>query len=430
MQSKILLMCCTLLLFVMVGCSDKANTGEDSVKKKELDKLEASEGGESKSTDLDTKVINVLDWEAENFSDTDQKSMQFDKMIQPSSPIHSFVNDGKLIIRGNSYSYFYDYEKGKISPFELEGTGDARISNDMYSDTYLFNSFYYVVEPNRSEGKAYLVEVNVDTGEEKPLLEVSEAVQLSQAGDILYIATGGQLLALDTNLEEEVWKVDLDTSLRFTENEVTDSLVVLLGEEGLAAYSRENGEKLYEVEGYFYNLATDGDTYYVTEENEDTVSDFDVSVLNVLKFTAQNEEGELLYETPELLEEYEEGDYQLDVVGDTLYVKSSNGVIAYDKDGTSPRWILIAGEGLSAKSDTSYDFQTDFAENRVYIRVTKWEHGAEETFFMVADATTGEMIKNLRIDSGETVGPNVDGDQAVIFRKVEDENPEIYIMTE
>ncbi|WP_246231697.1 PQQ-binding-like beta-propeller repeat protein [Sporosarcina jiandibaonis] len=418
-----------LLMLGLAGCSNDSDKSSDS-KEQVSDKKGTDKG---KSSDKEIPVTNILDWESTDFEDSNHEIIEFEKVLVVEHPHESFAHNGTFIVRGNSSSYFYDYPNGIMSPYDSMDPGDSRLSVDMYSGTYLFEDHYYLVELDRNARASYVTEVNLETGEVKRLFQVNSAVTISKKGDILYVSGNETLIAFDTTKEEQLWEVDLDSDVNFTESAVTDQLIVLLGDEGLAAYSQADGTKQYEVEGFFHKLVADGDTFYALKENDETIKDFSEMIVDVLKFDGMSEEGELFFSTPVIEDPSDPTDLLTDVKGDNLYIKSNVGVLAYDKNSGEHLWTLAIADQLYedySPSDFSYDLMTDYSEDAVYIRATKWEHGAEETLFIVVDPKTGEMKENLRIDEGVTIGPNFDGENAVIFKKVPNEYPKMYIVKE
>ena len=423
-----------LLMFVLVGCSNSdtsSGSKEQISEEKGSDKQVGDEKSSDKGNSKDVSITNVLDWEVTDFADSNHEMIAYENVLSAEYPQESFAHNGTFIVRGNSYSYFYDYPNGKMSPFDLMSPGDARLSVDMSSGTYLFEDYYYLVESDRDARASYVTEVNLDTGEMKRLFQVNSAVTISKKDDVLYVSGDETLIAFDTTKEEQLWEVDLDSDVIFTESDVTDQLIVLLGNNGLATYSMTDGEKQYEVEGFYHKLVADGDTFYALKENDETIQDFSEMIVDVLRFDGLSEEGELFFSTPTINDPSEPTDLLTTVKGDNLYIKSSVGLMAYDKNSGENLWTLATADELYediTASDFSYDIMTDYSEDNVYIRVTKWEHGAEETLFIVVDPKTGEMKENLRIDSGVTIGPNFDGENAVLFKKVSNENPEMFIL--
>src|SRR5699024_1902956 len=141
-----------------------------------------------------------------------------------------------------------------------------------------------------------------------------------------------------------------------------DDAIIMLHDDGLAVHSQEDGEKLYEVDGYFFDVVADGETFYVMEKSDETLMDLKITSYNILKFDEQNEDGEKIITAPPVTETYESDDTHLDIQDDVLFLKGPFSLLAYDKSSADFLWGTSVDGAIDrdhVDGDYSYDFRTD-----------------------------------------------------------------------
>src|SRR5699024_11111287 len=130
----------------------------------------------------------------------------------------------------------------------------------------------------------------------------------------------------------------------------------------------------YEEEGLFYDVAVDGDQFFVAEESEDTMSDFDKSRIHIQRFEAESGKHKELLTTPELNKPEDDGDLKLDVDGGMLYVKSLLGISGYDKTNPKTQWHVTIGDDLYQEItgvEPLHDaFDTAYLNGKVFVHTS------------------------------------------------------------
>ena len=427
-----------LIVFGLAACSDDSDTSDaNGETTEENEEQEAQNDEASGDSNEEVAPANLLDFDTSNFEDADHQTITFnDNYRIPEHPSLTFASNETFILGGNWQNYFYDYLNGKMRNFDLNGFGDPMQANDSFAMSYVFGDYFYTInnEDKDNFDQLHIVEINIKTGEKKVLTPVDSIPLLAKKGNTLFAADGEKIFAFDTNKGEMVWEHPLDTQISLSEVQATENAIILLWNEGLAVYQQSDGKKQYEAEGYFYKLAVDGEHFYVTEESEETITDFDKSMLNVYKFNENEADPERLFTASEVQTPSEYGDHKIDIENDTIYIKSTYGISAYDKNNGDSLWYVSVGDGLVQELDVSKpshdDFDTAYHNGKVYTRTTIWQSGAEETLFTVIDGETGEMTENYSFGRGEAYGPVIDGDRALVFHLVEDENAKMYIIAD
>lgn len=414
------------VLFLLVGlvaCGD-----EDSSENIEADsKAKSNEEttGEEDSNNNNVIQENLLAWETSNFEESGNKIIPVEEGNLPETPNSNltFANDGTFILGGNWQNYFYDYLNGSMSAHDLDGIGNPNQSNEIGAWTYLYDNYFYSINNEKENPEeSQIVEVNTETGEKQVFMTVDETSHIVEKDRILYIAENANFFAYDINNEENLWKIEPDVNFNVINIKATDNSVILLGDEGLAVYDLSNGEKRYEVEGYFEDIVVDGESFYVLETDEEALFELENPIYNVYRFNQETDEGEKLITTPEVSSSSEYGELELGIDNDNIYVKTKFGILAYDKDNANALWTVSIGEELVQELDDTVtdDFQVVYNNGKVYIRTSIWGNTpGPETTFTVIDGKTGEMLENYDIGVGQTFGPVVDGESVVIFQSDE-----------
>ncbi len=412
-----------LLVVGLAACGDEESSEHIGANSK--DKSTEETAGEEDSDKNEVIQENLLDWETSNFEESGNKIIPVEEGNLPETPnsFLTFANDGIFILGGNWQNYFYDYLNGSMSAYDLDGIGNPNQSNEIGAWTYLYDKYFYSInneEENPEESQ--IVEVNTETGEKQVFMTVDETSHIVEKDRILYIAENANFFAYDINNDENLWEIEPDVNFNVINIQATDNSIVLLGDEGLAVYDLSNGEKRYEVEGYFEDIVVDGESFYVLETDEEALFELENPIYNVYRFNQETDEGEKLFTTPEVNSSSEYGELELGMDNDNIYVKTKYGVLAYDKDNANALWTVLIGEGLVQELDETVtdDFQVVYNNGKVYIRTSIWgTTPGPETTFTVIDGKTGEMLENYAIGAGEAFGPVVDGESVVLFQSDE-----------
>lgn len=428
----------------MTACSDDSNAenanentsdNEDANQENADNQANAAEG-EKEEVDTDIDPQNLLDWETEDFEASDHESITFDEYIWPEGSSRMFAAEGTLVLGGNDQNIFLDYPNGKRSDFELNDRGKAKQSNDQYHISHVFGNYFYTInyEDDNGREQLYIVEVNMETGKKKVLTKVDQVYDLAKSGDVLFVEEKDNFFAFDTKEEEKVWENELDKE--YFNAHTTEDAVILLGEEYLTVFDQSDGEEIntHKAEGYFHTLGVDEDDLYIAEESQDTLTDIKESVIDVYRAGDGESEPEKLLITPAITTPDEDGELQIDVDGDSLYIKSIYGISAYDKNDGESLYHVTIGEDFVQEVDfetpSHDDFDTAYNNGSVFVRTTISEDSEDKTIFTVMDGRTGEITENYTLEgTGTAYGPVMDDDNALVIQLDEtDDRSKMYII--
>src|SRR5699024_10459674 len=226
-----------LLILGIVTCSN------DKAEEKEQHDSQTKEDTSSKKNDnpAEVKSESLLDWKTSKYDDSKHDKVSVEKNAITEGARDYLEKDVILILDRN------------------------RDSN------------YYTISDKEDSDDLQIVEIKIGTGKKKVLTSVDDVPILTKKNDNLFVITDEEIFAYDTKQEEEVWEEELNRDYAITDAKVTDKEIILFGDEGLQVFNQDDGEELYEEEGLFYDVAVDGDQFFVAEESKDTMSDFDKS---------------------------------------------------------------------------------------------------------------------------------------------------------
>src|SRR5699024_8957650 len=293
---------------------------------------------------------------------------------------------------------------------------------------------YYTISDKEDSEDLQIVEIKIGTGKKKVLTSVDDVPILTKKNDNLFVITDEEIFAYDTKQEEEVWEEELNGDYAIADAKVTDKEIILFGDEGLQVFNQDDGEELYEEEGLFYDVAVDGDQFFVAEESKDTMSDFDKSRIHIQRFEAESGKHKELLTTPELNKPEDDGDLKLDVDGDMLYVKSLLGISGYDKTNPKTQWHVTIGDDLYQEitgDEPLHDaFDTAYLNGKVYVHTSDEIDEEDKELLTIIDGKTGKMKENYAFGGGTAFGPAIDDDKVVLFHLPEKGERNMYIISD
>lgn len=419
-----------LLILGIVACSN------DKAEEKEQHDSQTKEDTSSKKNDnpAEVKSESLLDWKTSKYDDSKHDKVSVEKTAITEGASDYFAKDGIFILDGNRDSKFFDYEKGKKADYDLDGKGDPWQEHDKYSRAYVFNDNYYTISDKEDSEDLQIVEIKIGTGKKKVLTSVDDVPILTKKNDNLFVITDEEIFAYDTKQEEEVWEEELNGDYAIADAKVTNKEIILFGDEGLQVFNQDDGEELYEEEGLFYDVAVDGDQFFVAEESKDTMSDFDKSRIHIQRFEAESGKHKELLTTPELNKPEDDGDLKLDVDGDMLYVKSLLGISGYDKTNPKTQWHVTIGDDLYQEitgDEPLHDaFDTAYLNGKVYVHTSDEIDEEDKELLTIIDGKTGKMKENYAFEGGTAFGPAIDDDKVVLFHLPEKGERNMYIISD
>src|SRR5699024_2587130 len=126
-----------------------------------------------------------------------------------------------------------------------------------------------------------LLELDMESREIREILPEEGFNTIAKNEDTLFVGTDERIYAIDLETNEILWENDDGISSSwFPQFSLTDNNIVFSSWEILEVYSQETGELIYEDEGFFYDVATDGDMFYGLMN----VSDYGDGEIQIISF--------------------------------------------------------------------------------------------------------------------------------------------------
>lgn len=437
LRKGMILLITLLLVLIISACGDDDKTQSEDDK----DGSETGEKEDANDTGDEGNTISLIDESPTDIDEADFEEVEM-KTVTPSRGFYtSGAYDGKLLFADDELASFSDYETGErlelnTSIENMENKADkgaARISNT--APAYLFDDKYYFTRA--SQGENSIMEIDLNSEDIKEITESEESSIMAKDDDVLYVGDDDNMYALDLEDDEIVWETDdgMDGE-GYIDMHVTDNSLIVEGTNGLEGYSLEDGEKLFSEEGIFYDVATDGDTFYALY---DDIEDFSETVFQVIAFDDTDGKQDVLLESPTIEGPYEEDRLTLDLRNGQFYIHFENGMFVYDADSYDLLWTASVGD-LEDRDETgddnNYDFYAAYGDEEVYAVTEMFDQGARgEFFFSIMDAATGEVKEHYSLGDIDGSGPYLDEKKENIVlherqieENIDDETAKVYII--
>lgn len=432
MKKLFFLFLLTVLLVLGACSSDDQEAGNEE------QGAEVEENNETNEEDSDEKdeeepaskvsVLPLHQEEAISIEEGNFEVVTFEDAVHPNDYYYFFASNGTLIFENDDRAIFTDYQTGSrvnINPVDEETQNQADEGNlntweysALYDNTYYFDYFRPTDTVVYDHDDIALYEIDVVTNE---MIEIADAedsvITTTKKDDILYIAEAERIYALDVNSGDTLWETEVGISDMWNPNlYVTDNSLIAMNLEEMTVYSLENGEKLFEETGLYYDLAADGDMFY-TLANVSSGVDYELQIISYHETDGKQEE---LTEPIEIDMPYEDQNITIDRKNNFFYVHVENGVLAYDKDSYKLIWATATGEiekRDATDDDFTYDVRAVYGDNNIYTFTEALSNtrGEGENFFSILDATTGEVKEHYSLGNGDAVGPFLDEETGKVF---------------
>lgn len=427
LRKSLFFMITMLFVLVVSACGDKKEEADAQPEDKD-NEARADESDSSKSDEEEDggdeggSVINLIDEESENIESAGFETVEFDSPHSPKGHYESEASNGVLILSTDDSSSFIDYENGSdvtlnTSNEDMESAAkQGKVSSDDVSENFLFGDTFYFIRYSQEDTR--IMEVDVNSGDIEEIAETETSSVMDKKDGILYVGTEDTLYAVDVDKKETIWEVDTDIGdFGYPTLHVMDNTVILEGMDGIAGFSREDGEELFAEDGIYYDGVADGSTFYALLDETDDYSETNLKVI------AFDEEGnqKVLIEAPTIDGPYEEYRVTLDMRDGQFYIHFENGMFAYDAKNYELLWTTAAGnieDRDDTEDDFNYEFFSAYGDDRIYTLTEKYSAVEEgDNFFSIMDAETGDVKAHYSL-GGETetvLGPYVDEEKGKAF---------------
>lgn len=425
-----------ILIVILSACSDDSSkdttteTKDNNVEKEKEESKEASSEEESDDNDKEKESesqafshINLLNEEPISVDSANVDVVDIGKGPKPTDYNYFAASHGIFILESNDRNRLMDYETGEgielISDLDSHLVDKSVISSDMHSESFLFEDKYYVTLRD-TDGDYPLTEVDLMTGEVEKLININPGSQMTKKDDILYVMEGDNLFAVDFDTEDKLWEVAVDDDL-YGSMYATDNAILLASPYGLAAFSIEDGDILYEEDEYYYDIKVDGNTFYALIDDLSTTD----KILRIVEFDDLEGKREELIEAPAIDYPYEEYRITIELINDIFYIYFESGIFAFDANNYEHLWTVSVGDNVEDRRDTdddfNYDFYAAFGKEHIYTVTEKFSSTKEgDNFVSIIDAKTGDVLEHYSIGDGRVAGPFADQEKEQVFVYIHD----------
>ena len=438
-----------MLLFILLllsACGDDDTNAAEESEPDDPDTAEVEEDtGNDESNESDTTgdaaFIALEDLEATDIADGDFEMVEIEKGPSPKNYYHSNASNGLLIMEDDNTSLYMDYLKGtrgglttSIEALESDAEkGDISHSNSIYTEI-LDEKYYFIsslpVGDNEFDRENALLELDMESREIREILPEEGFSTIAKNEDTLFVGTSERIYAIDLETNEILWENDTGISSSwYPQFSLTDNNLVFSSWEILEVYSQETGELIYEDEGFFYDVETDGDVFYGLVN----ASDYGDGEIQIVSFHETDGMQDELTEVVEIDHVYDEHDVTLDLVNGRLFVKMENGIMAYDANTYELLWTDAYGtiaDKETEEDNHTYRMYNVYKDDYIYTYTDGL--GSVSTpskhLFSVIDAATGEVLEHYNLGSDAAAGPFLDeGAGKIMIYYNEDDTSTAYI---
>ncbi|GGN57040.1 hypothetical protein [Oceanobacillus indicireducens] len=417
-----------MLLFILLLLSACGDDDTNEAEKSEPDDPDTADVEEDTGNDESNKSVTtgeaaftaLENLEATAITDGDFEAVMIEEGPSPNNYYHSIASNGLLIMEDNDTSLYMDYLEGTwggltTSIESLESDAEkGRITHSNNSYTEILDEKYYFISSlpigdNEFDRENALLELDMESREIREILPEEGFNTIAKNGDTLFVGTDERIYAIDLETNEILWENDDGISSSwFPQFSLTDNNIVFSSWEILEVYSQETGELIYEDEGFFYDVATDGDMFYGLMN----VSDYGDGEIQIISFHEEDGRQEELTEAAPIDHVYDENNVTLDLINNRFFVKVENGILAYDASSYDHLWTDAYGtiDDQDTNDDFSYYMYSAYSDDYIYIYTEALGSASTDSknLFSVLDAATGEVLEHYHLGSDAAAGPFLD----------------------